>query len=136
MRQQRWAIAAAAGVLALTAGCAPSTGSIGSDTEGGEGAGSGTVKMVLWPGPEGVAMSQVVEKYNANQGAADKIKVEMTLLSRQDTFSKEATLMAAKSSDQDIYFTASYNVGQFANALDPLPEVDAENYFPVAVDGL
>lgn len=136
MRQQRLTIAAVAGVLALAAGCAPSTGTIGNDTGGGEGAGTGTVKMVLWPGPEGDAMSKVVEKYNANQGATDKIKVEMTLLSRQDTFSKEATLMAAKSSDQDIYFTASYNVGQFANALDPLPDVDARNYFPVAVDGL
>lgn len=136
MRRQRLTIAAVAGVLALAAGCAPSTGTIGGDTQGNDGTGSGTVKMVLWPGPEGDAMSKVVEKYNANQGATDKIKVDMTLLSRQDTFSKEATLMAAKSSDQDIYFTATYNVGQFANALDPLTDVDAKNYFPVAVDGL
>jgi len=81
-------------------------------------------------------MSKVVEQYNAGQGKTDKVKIEMTLLSRQDTFSKEATLMAAKSSDQDIYFVASYNVGQFAASLDPLTNVDASNYFPVAVDGL
>jgi multiple sugar transport system substrate-binding protein len=92
--------------------------------------------MVLWPGPEGDAMSKVVEEYNANKGKTDGVKVEMTLLSRQDTFSKEATLMAAKSSDQDIYFVASYNVGQFAASLDPLTSIDASNYFPVAVDGL
>ncbi|MEO5981585.1 MAG: extracellular solute-binding protein [Pedococcus sp.] len=81
-------------------------------------------------------MSKVVEEYNAGQGAKDQVKVEMTLLSRQDTFSKEATLMAAKSGDQDIYFVASYNVGQFAASLDPLTSIDASNYFPVAVDGL
>ncbi len=122
----------AAAAVAL-AGCSPSTGgSAGGET----GSGTGTVKMVLWPGPEGDAMSKVVEEYNAGQGAKDQVKVEMTLLSRQDTFSKEATLMAAKSGDQDIYFVASYNVGQFAASLDPLTSIDASNYFPVAVDGL
>jgi len=117
------------------AGCSPSTGG-GGASGGASGSGTGTVKMVLWPGPEGDAMSKVVEQYNAGQGKTDKVKIEMTLLSRQDTFSKEATLMAAKSSDQDIYFVASYNVGQFAASLDPLTNVDASNYFPVAVDGL
>ncbi|GAA2828661.1 ABC transporter substrate-binding protein [Kribbella solani] len=121
--------------LALV-GCAPSTGSKAGGSGGEQGSGSGTVKMVLWPGPEGDAMSKVVDAYNAGQGSKDKIKVEMTLLSRQDTFSKEATLMAAKSNQQDIYFVASYNVGQYANSLDPLTSVDASNYFPVAVDGL
>jgi multiple sugar transport system substrate-binding protein len=127
-----WAAGAAAAVV--LAGCSPSTG--GSASGGETGSGSGTVKMVLWPGPEGDAMSKVVADYNAHQGKTDGVKVEMTLLSRQDTFSKEATLMAAKSSDQDIYFVASYNVGQFAASLDPLTSIDASNYFPVAVDGL
>jgi len=81
-------------------------------------------------------MAEVVEAYNTGQGAEDDVKVEMTLLSRQDTFSKEATLMASKSAEQDIYFVASYNVGQFANSLEPLDDVDASNYFPVAVEGL
>lgn len=119
--------------------CAPSTGSNGSGDDadaGGAGDGTGTISMVLWPGPEGDAMADVVDQYNAGQGAEDGVEVQMTLLSRQDTFSKEATLMAAKSDQQDIYFVASYNVGQFANALDPLTSVDASNYFPVAVEGL
>ncbi|MGZ0147306.1 extracellular solute-binding protein [Kribbella sp. WER1] len=128
------ALALAAGIA--LAGCAPSTGSKTGGSAGAAGSGSGTVKMVLWPGPEGDAMGKVVEAYNAGPGAKDKVKVEMTLLSRQDTFSKEATLMAAKSSQQDIYFVASYNVGQYANSLDPLTSVDASSYFPVAVDGL
>lgn len=123
-----------ASCLAVAA-CAPSTGTAGGK-EGDAGSGSGTVKMVLWPGPEGEAMDQVVKEYNEGPGAEADITVEMTLLSRQDTFSKEATLMAAKSSEQDIYFVASYNVGQFANALDPLTSVDASNYFPVAAEGL
>ena len=130
------ATAAAVAVAGLIlGGCTPSTGGNSAES-GGQGNGSGTVKVVLWPGPEGEAMGEVVKAYNADQGAKDKIKVEMTLLSRQDTFSKESTLMAAKSSQQDVYFVASYNVGQYANALDPLPSVDASNYFPVAVDGL
>ena len=130
----------AAGVLVAT-GCAPSTGSnaTASGSSGGngaEGSGKGDVAMVLWPGPEGDAMGKVVDAYNAGQGKTDGITVKMTLLSRQDTFSKEATLMAAKSADQDIYFVASYNVGQYASSLEPLTDVDAKNYFPVAVDGL
>ena len=134
-------IAAAGTVaLALTA-CAPSTGTGGgaggaSESAGQEGSGNGTIKMVLWPGPEGDAMSKVVDEYNAGQGKTDGIKVDLTLLSRQDTFSKEATLMAAKSSDPDIYFVASYNIGQYVNSLDLLTDVDAKNYFPVTVDGL
>ena len=130
LRSAGWAVVAAGLVLV---GCAPSTG---GNAGGSQGGGSGTVKMVLWPGPEGDAMGKVVKAYNAGRGAKDKIKVEMTLLSRQDTFSKESTLMAAKSSQQDIYFVASYNVGQFANSLDPLTSVNAGNYFPVAAEGL
>ena len=119
-------------LIALT-GCTPSTG---SGDGGGEGDGTGTVKMVLWPGPEGEAMGDVVDQYNATRGDDEGIKVDMTLLSRQDTFSKESTLMAAKSDEQDIYFVASYNVGQFANALEPLDDIDAQNYFPVAASSL
>src|SRR5919202_1649580 len=125
-------VAALLGSTLAVSGCAPSTGG----SSGGAGSGKGTVKMVLWPGPEGDAMSKVVAKYNAGQGKKDGVKVEMTLLSRQDTFSKESTLMASRSSNQDIYFVASYNVGQFAASLDPLTTIDASNYFPVAVNGL
>ncbi len=131
--------AATAGVVACglaVAACAPSTGTNTSAPAGSAGSGGGTVKMVLWPGPEGDAMGKVVEAYNAGPGKSAGIDVKMTLLSRQDTFSKEATLMAAKSADQDIYFVASYNVGQFSASLEPLTGIDAANYFPVAVDGL
>jgi multiple sugar transport system substrate-binding protein len=133
VKRNVWGAAAVlVGVSVVAAGCAPSTGS----ASGGQGNGKGDVKVVLWPGPEGDAMSKVVAQYNAGQGKTDGIKVDMTLLSRQDTFSKEATLMAARSSNQDVYFVASYNVGQFAASLDPLTSVDSSNYFPVAVDGL
>jgi multiple sugar transport system substrate-binding protein len=81
-------------------------------------------------------MADVVDQYNSGQGKTDGVEVQMTLLSRQDTFSKEATLMAAKSSEQDIYFVASYNVGQFAASLTPLNSVDASHYFPAAIEGL
>jgi len=92
--------------------------------------------MVAWPGPEGDAMAKVVKAYNGGQGKQDGITVDLVLLSRQDTFSKESALMASKSDNQDIYWTASYNVGQYAPSLDALDGTDTSNYFPVAVDGL
>lgn len=132
MRRKAMALGALIVSGALLAGC--SAGSSGSG--GDEGSGEGTVKLVAWPGPEGDAMSKVVDAYNAGQGKDDGINVELTLLSRQDTFSKEAALMASKSSDVDIYFTASYNIGQFAPSLDPLTDIDTSAYFPVAAEGL
>ena len=105
-------------------------------TVGGEGSGKGTVKMVSWPGPEGDAMAKVVKAYNAGQGKKDGITVNMVLLSRQDTFSKETALMSSKSSNMDVYWTASYNIGQFSPSLDALDGIDTSNYFPVAVNGL
>jgi len=128
----RLAVAATAASALILSGCAPDLGG----GEGSEGSGEGTVNMVLWPGPEGDAMAEVVKEYNSGQGQEDGVQVDMTLLSRQDTFSKESTLMAAKSDAQDIYFVASYNVGQFAPSLDPLSDVETDNYFPVAVEGL
>jgi len=126
------AVAAGALALALMAGgCAGGTGSGGA-----QGDGTGTIKVVLWPGPEGDAMATVVDQYNAGQGVTDKVQVQMILLSRQDTFSKEATMMAAKSSDVDLYFVATYNVAQYSASLEPLTSVDVNNYFPVAVQGL
>jgi multiple sugar transport system substrate-binding protein len=116
----------------LLAGCAAGSGGSGGD----EGSGEGTVKLVAWPGPEGDAMTEVVDAYNAGPGEEDGIDIELTLLSRQDTFSKEAALMASKSSDVDIYFTASYNIGQFAPSLEPLTDIDTSAYFPVAAEGL
>ena len=63
------------------------------------------VKMILWPGPEGEAMQKVVDAYNAGQGKKDGVVVKQVLLSRDNTFAKEAALMKAKSSEYDIYFT-------------------------------
>lgn len=94
------------------------------------------VKMVLWPGPEGDAMQKVVDRYNATQGKRDGVRVKQILLSRSDTFSKEAALMKAKSSEYDIYFTASYLVAQHAPYLSPLQGVDRSKYLKSAVDGL
>ncbi|MDQ1578353.1 MAG: multiple sugar transport system substrate-binding protein [Microbacteriaceae bacterium] len=114
---------------ALLAGCS-------TTSAGGQGSGTGTVKMVLWPGPEGDAMTKVMNAYNANQGKKAGIHVSMVLLSRQDTLSKETALMSSKSSDMDIYQADSYNIGEFAPSLDTLKGIDTSNYFPAAVDGL
>ena len=131
MRRQMCGVALVGAALAI-AGCAPSTGTSSGETgsgrcgEDGALARSGRRRHVEGRRP--------VQRRPGQDRPG--IKVDMTLLSRQDTFSKEATLMAAKSSNQDIYFVASYNVGQFAASLDPLTSIDAPNYFPVAVDGL
>jgi multiple sugar transport system substrate-binding protein len=95
-----------------------------------------TVKMVLWPGPEGDAMQKVVDAYNASQGKKDGVKVKMILLSRDNTFAKEAALMKAKSSEYDIYFTASYLVGQHAPYLSDLKGVKDSLYLKASVNSL
>lgn len=95
-----------------------------------------TIKMVLWPGPEGDAMQKVVNRYNSGQGKKDGVKVQMILLSRTDTFAKEATLMKARSKEWDVYFTASYLVAQHAPYLQPLQGVVQKRYLPAAVKSL
>ena len=95
-----------------------------------------TVKMVLWPGPEGDAMQKVVDAYNASQGKKEGVTVKMILLSRDNTFAKEATLMKAKSSEYDIYFTASYLVGQHAPYLTALKGVNDSLYLAAPVNSL
>lgn len=95
-----------------------------------------TVKMVLWPGPEGDAMQKVVNAYNANQGRRDGVRVQMVLLSRDNTFAKQAALMKARSSEYDIYFTASYLVAQHAPYLTPLQGVNRSLYLKSSVDSL
>ena len=97
-----------------------------------------TVRMVLWPGPEGDAMQQVVDAYNDGLGQNQGVQIEMILLSRDDTFARELTEIAAESSAVDLYFTASYNVGQFANGLAPISDlgIDESVYFPAALESL
>ena len=97
---------------------------------------STTVKMVLWPGPEGDAMQKVVDAYNTSQGKKDGVTVKMILLSRDNTFAKEAALMKAKSSEYDIYFTASYLVGQHAPYLSDLKGIKDSRYLKASVDSL
>ncbi len=132
MRKRRIAAAALAmgTVAALLAGCA----------SGGSGSSGGvtTVNMVLWPGPEGDAMQKVVDAWNADQGVKDKVKVKMVLLSRDDTFSRETTEISARSSSEDIYFVASYNVNYYQAGLDPIDDVGItdSDYFTPVVEGL
>lgn len=94
------------------------------------------VKMILWPGPEGDAMQKVVDAYNAGQGKKDGVSVKQVLLSRDNTFAKEAALMKAKSSEYDIYFTASYLVGQHAPYLSEIKGVNDSIYLKASIDGL
>lgn len=95
-----------------------------------------TVKMVLWPGPEGDAMQKVVDIYNASQGKKDGVSVKMILLSRDNTFAKEAALMKAKSSEYDIYFTASYLAGQHAPYLTHIKGVKRSLYLKASINSL
>lgn len=124
----------------VLAGCASSAGSDGAaETSGASestASESTNVSMVLWPGPEGDAMQKVVDFYNANQGVEDGVQVEQILLSRDDTFSKEAALMKAESSEYDIYFTASYLIGQHAPYLSPAEGVDPSVYLAASVESL
>lgn len=112
----------------------------GATADGATAAAEGVtnVRMVLWPGPEGDAMQEVVDAYNAGQGQEDGIAVEMVLLSRDDTFARQATEIGSQSSNVDVYFVASYNVGFFAEGLSSLADLplDEADYFDVAVEGL
>lgn len=130
-------IAASALVLA---GCASGGGgeeaADTASTSGSTAAETTTISMVLWPGPEGDAMQKVVDYYNANQGVEDGVEVEQILLSRTDTFSKEAALMKAESDEYDLYFTASYLIGQHAPYLSPAEGVDPSIYLAASVESL
>ncbi len=127
---------AIAGMLAL-AGCSGSSDSGESASASGAApAGTTQVSMVLWPGPEGEAMQKVVDDYNANQGKTDGVEVKQVLLSRSDTFSKEATLMKAGSNEYDIYFTASYLIAQHAPYLSAIEGLDASKFLKTSVESL
>ncbi|HHY47782.1 MAG TPA: sugar ABC transporter substrate-binding protein [Firmicutes bacterium] len=104
-----------------------------------------TISMVYWPGPEAEAMEKVVKYYNEKISPKSGVKVEMVLFGREGFFEKEATMMAARSSDVDLYFTCSYIVGQHAPYLETLNDYFAktkieggglENILPVCVDAM
>jgi len=79
-----------------------------------------TVKMVYWPGPESDAMQKVVDWYNENVTPSSGVKVEMVLFGREGFFEREATLLAAGSSEVDMIFTTSYIIHEHAPYLEDL----------------
>ncbi|QPZ38247.1 extracellular solute-binding protein [Paramicrobacterium chengjingii] len=107
-----------------------------SGGDSGNADGSETIMAVVWPGPEGDAMEAVAKEYNEGQGKKDKVQVKTVLLGREDTFNKEATEMATKSSEFDVYWTASYILEQHAAYLEPLNDVNLDAFMPKAVDAL
>lgn len=122
-------------VMTLIASLALS-GCSNSDDSGGE-SGTKTVSMIYWPGPESDAMKEVVSAYNKGQGKKDGVKVDMVLISRGGTYAKEATMMSSKSDDVDMYFTASYIIGQHAPYLDALNgKVKTDNYLDSSIKSL
>lgn len=126
-----------AGMIAATV-AAVALALTGCNAAGGGGTSANGVtdlKMIMQPGPEATAMSKVTAAYNSGPGAKDKIHVDVTQLSRADSFAKEATLMSTKSSDYDFYQTASYYIAQHAQYLEPL-KLDASQYFKSSLDSL
>lgn len=133
MTTARWVKRPAMALGVLTALAIALTGCSGTSSNA---AGSTTtLKMIFEPGPEADAMAKLVKTYNAGPGKKDHIAVQITQLSRTDTFAKEATVMATKSSEYDIYRTTSYLIAQHAPYLDPIT-VNQSAYFPTAVDSL
>ncbi len=99
------------------------------------------VKMVYWTGPESLAMANVIDAYNAGPGKTDGVQVQMVLFGREGFWERQETLMAAKSSDVDVFYTASYYVGRQQAALDEIttvvPKIKESGVFiPNAVDSL
>lgn len=95
------------------------------------------VKMIYWPGPESDAMQHVVDAYNNGKGKEDNVEVEMVLISRGGTYEREATMMSSESDEVDLYFTASYIIGQHAPYLDPLNEhLSFDHYLDTSVESL
>jgi multiple sugar transport system substrate-binding protein len=99
------------------------------------------IKMIYWTGPESDAMIQVLNAYNTGQGLKDGVQVEIVLFGRQDFWTREETIMAAKSSEVDIYFTASYYVGHQEPVLDEITTVvpkikDSGVFIPASLDSL
>ncbi|SMB99626.1 multiple sugar transport system substrate-binding protein [Thermanaeromonas toyohensis ToBE] len=114
-------------LAALVGGCAAG-GKKASDTSA-----SGKreiVNMLYWPGPESEAMSKVIAKYNEGQGAKDGVEVKMLPAPREGFWEKEAAMMAANSQDVDIYFTATYKIGEHKGHLVPLQDkIEGLNMF-------
>ena len=83
-------------------------------------AGGTTVRMVYWPGSESDAMQKVVDWWNANRAASEGFRVEMVLFSREGFWERQAAILAARSPEVDLIFTATYIIGRHAPGLLPL----------------
>lgn len=80
------------------------------------------INMLYWPGPESEAMSKVIAAYNSSQGKKDGVEVTMLPAPREGFWEKQSAMMAADSADVDIYFTASYKIGEHKNDLITLDD--------------
>jgi multiple sugar transport system substrate-binding protein len=79
-----------------------------------------TVKMVYWPGPESDAMGKVVGYYNERIAPETGVTVDMVLFGRDSHTQRQEAIMAAGSSEVDIFYISSDNVGKYTNYLAPL----------------
>lgn len=106
-----------------------------------------TVRMVYWPGPESDAMDVVLKYWNENMAEEAGFYVEQELFGRDNIMLKEEALMAAGSSDVDLFFTASRWLGKYWMHFEPLeplitdPEIniygtDLTARIPATVDGM
>jgi multiple sugar transport system substrate-binding protein len=99
------------------------------------------IKMVYWTGPESLAMAQIIDKYNAGQGKTDGVQVQMVLFGREGFWERQETIMAAKSAEVDVFYTASYYVGRAQDALDPITDAvpnikEAGVFIPSSLESL
>lgn len=84
-----------------------------------------SVRMVYWTGPESIAMGEVVNQYNGTKAKDDGIYVEMVLFGREGFLERQEAIMAARSPEVDIFYIATFNVGKYQSALEPM-----NNYVP------
>ncbi|MGB9821075.1 MAG: ABC transporter substrate-binding protein [Pseudothermotoga sp.] len=86
--------------------------------------GATKVVMVYWPGPESEAMEKVVDYWNKAKGKELGIEVEILNFSREGFWTKQETMLNARSSEVDIVFVATYILGRLAPHLVPLEGFD------------
>jgi len=79
-----------------------------------------TIKMVYWPGPEGEAMSKIVEEWNKYLAEETGVRVKIVFFGRQIFWEKETSILLARSPEIDIAFTSTYTIGRYAPYLEPL----------------
>ncbi len=94
-----------------------------------------TIRMVYWPGPEGEAMSKIVEEWNKYYAEKEGFRVEIVFFSREIFWEKQTAILTAGSPEIDIAFTSTYTIGQYAPYLEPLDEYFADkSLYPYTLD--